>query len=179
MSNNFSQESNVWCLNSVGVNTAIIVLSHFLLPVRETTDWLAALTMCWLTALTTWHKPIQLPGGWLTRGVSGLQTAWGLAGVSTNWLNKIWLAACSTGRHDCSFPTCTNGDHDHGAGRANQLSGFRGIRGPWLCLSALIQKNLSDLAACMQTHRHANPKSRITSNGGQLNDEMVWFSCGY
>lgn len=55
---------------------------------------------------------------------------------------------------------------DWAAKTTNQLRGFKSIRGLSLRLSALIQNNPSDLASCMQTHRHTNLTSTYHENSG-------------
>lgn len=102
----------------------------------------------WLTVRTN--------GGWFGPQTACL-VAWGLAGVSTNWLSKIWprelLVLCV---HEC-------GSSDRRVdGQEISSEGLQVSEGPLLRLSALIKKTLSDLTACMQTHRHANPLSHNT-----------------
>lgn len=89
---------------------------------------------------------------WLTvRTISvlfGSQTARlaarGLAGVSTNCLKELLVLSV------CLNPLTIV----WAAERTNQLRGFKSIWGVFTQSSAVIQKNLSDLAACMQTYRH-------------------------
>lgn len=102
----------------------------------------------WLAARTN--------GGWFGSQTACL-VAWGLAGVLTNWLNKIWprelLVLCV---HEC-------GSSDHRVGSQEISSeGLEVSEVLLLWLSALIKKKLSDLTACMQTHGHANPPSHNT-----------------
>lgn len=118
----------------------------------------------WLTARTS--------GGWFGSQTACL-VARGLAGVLTNWLNETWPRKLLVLRvHEC-------GSSDHRVGSQEISSeGLRVSEGPLLRLSALIKKKLSDLTACMQTHRRANPLSHNTIGSSSDCNEMVWFSCG-
>lgn len=125
--------------------------------VHVQTDWLHN---------TRLSFPAGLPWRSLAQCLAYRQHAPQFGVSSTNCTKESWLTVYCTGwqhTHKCVPQSLAVVPAEGWAAKTtNQLSGYLGS----FAMSTLIQEDSSDLPACMQTHRNANPMSHITSSGG-------------